>query len=177
VVLTTDVPLAAGLARKEGAQLDFEKLAEAERAGLIRFARGMLADEHEAEDVAQEALLRLCRAWGRAREARPYLYKTIANLCMDRLRRRGRSLPPERAPQLPPPAEAGERREAVRRALEQLGAHERAAVLLRETEGLSYREIGAALEATVAQVTNWIHRGKNRLRELLAPYIRKGEIR
>ena len=169
--------------RREIMTASFESLAHREREGLVAFARGMLADGHEAEDAAQEALLRLYRAWGRAENPRAFLYKTIANLCIDRLRHR--SVPPG-LPASGPGDEAAasgeaarpeldERAAAVRAAIEELPPDERAAVLLKEVERLSYAEIAATLDATVAQVTNWIHRGKNRLRRKLAPYMEEGK--
>jgi len=161
---------------RESMTNSFESLAHREHAGLVSFARGMLTDGHEAEDAAQEALLRLYQCWERADDPRAFLYKTISNLCIDRLRQLAR-VPP------PPPAFAreeashadlAERAAAVRAALDELPPDERAAVLFREVERLSYGEIAAALEATVPQVTNWIHRGKNRLRRLLARYVEEG---
>jgi len=173
----TETRSMAALRESEEACLDFEALAATEREGLIRFARGMLADAHEAEDVAQEALMRLYRAWGRQRDPKAYLYKTNANLCLDHLRRRGREIPPREFRLAREPLEVRERREAVRRALAELAPRERAAVLLREAQGLSYRQIAGALEASVEQITNWIHRGKLRLRKLLTPYVTRGEMR
>jgi RNA polymerase sigma-70 factor (ECF subfamily) len=176
MLAVTNAPVRARL-REESSELDFEQLAAAEREGLIRFARGMLSDAHEAEDVAQESLMRLYRVWGGQRDPKAYLYKTTANICLDHLRRRGRSAPPR---QVEPPeqsVEIRERREAVRRALAAIAPRERAAVLLREVQGLSYRQIATALEASVEQITNWIHRGKKGLRKLLVPYMTRGEFR
>ncbi|MFH0938682.1 MAG: RNA polymerase sigma factor [Planctomycetota bacterium] len=157
---------------------DFERLAVAEREGLVRFAWGMLSDAHEAEDMAQEALTRLLPVYGRAENPRAYLYKTITNLCLQRLQRRARSAPVSSQPQDDgeDPALRQESREAVRRALDSLTENERAAVLLREVEHLSYAKIAETLNATVSQVTNWISRGKSELRRKLLPYIEKGEM-
>ena len=68
----------------------------------LRVAQRMLADAAEAEDVAQEAMLRLWRmapGWqpGEAKVA-TWLYRVVANLCTDRLRRR-RTVPLEAAPE------------------------------------------------------------------------------
>ncbi len=172
--------------RREIMTASFESLAHRERDGLVAFARGMLADGHEAEDAAQEALLRLYRTWGRAENPRAFLYKTIANLCIDRLRQRS-VLPPAGDPSISGSGNAAaaqgetarpeldERAAAVRAAIEELPPDERAAVLLKEVERLSYAEIASTLDATVTQVTNWIHRGKNRLRRKLAPYMEEGK--
>ena len=161
--------------RSEVMTTAYEALAERERDGLMRFARGMLADGHEAEDAAQEALLRLYQAWGRAEQPRAFLYRSIANLCIDRLRQRAKLPPPPSVREQADRLETDERSAAVRAALDELPADERAAVLLREVERLSYAEIAGTLDATVPQVTNWIHRGKNRLRRLLAPYVEEGK--
>jgi RNA polymerase sigma-70 factor (ECF subfamily) len=178
MLAATDLAVPQELGEAKVDQPEFEQLAADEREGLVRFARGMLGDAHEAEDVAQESLMRLYRGWGGQRDPKAYLYRTSANLCLDQLRRRGRSLPPGKIePGGPQPLEARERREAVRRALAGIAPRERAAVLLREVQGLSYRQIASTLEASVEQITNWIHRGKNRLRKLLAPYVTRGELR
>ena len=78
----------------------------------------------------------------------------------------------------PDPAATAEAREAdamMGRALAQLRPEHRAALWLREHDGLPYQEIAAALGATLAEVKIWIHRARKRLVELLRPYVERGE--
>ena len=116
-------------------------------------AARVLGDRAEAEDIAQEAMLRLWRAAGDWRQdgvAQPatWLYRVVANLCLDRLRRRGRAEPlehPDTAPDGAPGALArmleADRMAALDAALARLPERQRQAVVLRHIEGLSNPEI------------------------------------
>ncbi|MEO0938577.1 MAG: RNA polymerase sigma factor [Pseudomonadota bacterium] len=141
----------------------------------------MLGDTAEAEDVAQEAMMRLWRVapdW-RAGEAKvsTWLYRVAANLCTDRLRRRRRAVPgldavPEPADPAPS-AEAGlqaaARTDALSRALAALPERQRLAVVLRHIEGLANPEIAQIMEIGVEAVESLTARGKRALRAALAP--------
>lgn len=141
----------------------------------------MLGDAAEAEDVAQEAMMRLWRAapdW-RAGEAKvtTWLYRVAANLCTDRLRKRRRDGPdldaiPEPADPAPG-AEAGlldvARHDALGAALMMLPERQRMAVVLRHIEGLSNPEIAEVLDVGVEAVESLTARGKRALRAALAP--------
>jgi RNA polymerase sigma-70 factor (ECF subfamily) len=140
-------------------------------------ARRMLADAAEAEDVVQEAMLRLWRAapgW-REGEARvsTWLYRVVANLCVDRLRRR-RGIEIEEAPdpEDPSPSAAerldGEARlRALSDALAALPARQAQAVALRHLEGLSNPEIAAVMGIGVEAVESLTARGRRALAALL----------
>jgi RNA polymerase sigma factor (sigma-70 family) len=155
------------------------RLAERHLGRVLGFAARMLGDRAEAEDVAQEAMLRLWQIaprW-RAGEARvaTWLYRVTANLCTDRLRRR-RPLPLEAAGEPPDPAPsaataliAADRHAALEAALLRLPDRQRAAVVLRHIEGLSNPEIGAVMEVSVEAVESLIARGRRALAADLAP--------
>ena len=136
-----------------------------------RHAFRLLGDEGAAEEVAQEAMLRLWRGaadWEAGRSlASTWLYRVTANLCTDRLRRRGRERPLEAAGDPPDPAQdAGEalqeaaRTEALRSALAALPDRQRQAVMLRHLEGLSNPEIAAVMDTGVRGVESLVARGK-----------------
>ena len=152
---------------------------------ILVWAGRSLADPAEAEDVAQEAMLRLFRQaprW-RADEARvsTWLYRVTANLVTDRLRRKvpGRAAgtaavplaavaePPDGAPGAEQRLLAAERVTALRMALAELPERQREAVLLRHVEGLSNPEIAARLGTSVEAVESLTARGKRRLAALL----------
>ncbi|MEI4470017.1 RNA polymerase sigma factor [Frigidibacter sp. MR17.24] len=151
----------------------------------LRVAQARLRDQAEAEDVAQEAMLRLWRIapdW-RSGEAKvsTWLYRVTANLAVDRLRRRGRSVPLEAVAEPEddrPGAEAGmiadEREKALSGALDQLPDRQRQAVMLRHIEGLSNPEIAEVMEIGVEAVESLTARAKRALARLLAP--RRAEL-
>lgn len=149
---------------------------------VLGFAARLLGgDRAEAEDVAQEALVRLWRAapgW-RAGEAKvtTWLYRVVANLATDRLRARGRRRQdgldeaPEVADDHPGVVAQlieADRQAALSRALSDLPDRQREAVVLRHLEGLSNPEIGEVLGVGVEAVESLIARGKRALAAALA---------
>lgn len=144
----------------------------------LALARRMLADRSEAEDVAQEAMLRLWRIapnW-RAGAASPstWLYRVTANLCIDRLRRRRPMT--DAAPDCPDPAPGaeadlmiGERAKALQAALQTLPERQRLAVVLRHFEERSNPEIAEILETSVEAVESLLVRARRELARKLLP--------
>lgn len=143
---------------------------------LLRYAARLLGDRTEAEDVTQEAMLRLWRIapdW-RSGEAlvQTWAYRVTANLCTDRLRRR-RSRPNvalDLVAEPPDPTDSAEARmiaadraAALHRALLTLPDRQRQAVVLRHLEGVSNPEIAAILDTGVEAVESLIARGKRGL--------------
>ena len=144
----------------------------------------MLGDRAEAEDVAQEALMRLWKIapeW-RQGEAKvtTWLYRVTANLCTDRLRKRrsvGIDEIPEPEDDAIGPAEALQdkaRLDALQAALNDLPDRQRQAVILRHIEGLGNPEIAEIMEITVEAVESLTARGKRALAAGLAG--RKDEL-
>lgn len=145
---------------------------------VFAFAMRMLGERSEAEDVAQEAMLRLWRAapgW-RSGEAQvsTWLYRVVRNLVTDRMRARSRqgggALALEDAPDPvdeAPGAEAqimtGLRHDALDRALALLPERQREAVILRHIEGLSNPEIAEIMGIGVEAVESLTSRGKRGL--------------
>ena len=145
----------------------------------LRVAARMLGDRTEAEDVAQEAMLRLWRVapdW-RQGEAKvsTWLYRVTSNLCTDRLRRRGRTVALEAVAEPEdgrPGAVAGmieaDRALALETALAALPDRQRQAVVLRHLEGLTNPEIAEIMEIGVEAVESLTARGKRALVAALA---------
>ena len=152
---------------------------------VLGYASRLLGDLAEAEDVAQEAMLRL---WKIAPDWRPgeakvttWLYRVATNLCTDRLRRRGRQVGLDAAGDPAddtPGAEAGliaeDRARALGEALAMLPERQRQAVVLRHIEGLSNPEIATVMDIGVEAVESLTARGKRTLRDRLAG--RRGEL-
>ncbi|MCT4576821.1 RNA polymerase sigma factor [Donghicola sp.] len=144
---------------------------------VLAHATRVLKDQAEAEDVAQEAMLRLWKIapdW-RAGEAQvtTWMYRVTANLCTDRIRKR-RSVPLDSAPEpeddTPSAGEAMQdaaRAQALNAALMELPDRQRQAVALRHLEGLSNPEIAEILDCGVEAVESLIARGKRALTKIL----------
>ena len=145
---------------------------------VLGFAARMLADRTEAEDVTQEAMLRLWHMapdWrqGEARVA-TWLYRVASNLCLDRLRKsRPRGLDEVAEPEDSTPGAVARLIEADRmlaldKALAALPDRQRQAVVLRHIEGLSNPEIAAVMDIGVEAVESLVARGKKGLAALLS---------
>lgn len=140
------------------------------------YATRILGDRAEAEDVVQEAMLRLWRVapdW-RPGEARvsTWVYRVVSNLCIDRKRAaaRRRTFALDEAPDLAgggPDAAAllmrARRMQALEEALGTLPERQRQAVVLRHIEGLANPEIARILEVGVEAVESLTARGKRAL--------------
>ncbi len=150
---------------------------------ILGYATRLLSgDRAEAEDVAQEAFLRLWRIAGdwRQGEARvaTWLYRVTTNLCMDRLRSRQRrrisadvaDLPDiaDGAPSVAAQMLQADRLKALERALGGLPERQRQAVVLRHIEGLGNPDIAEIMDMSVEAVESLTARGKRALAAALA---------
>ncbi|MDG4648612.1 RNA polymerase sigma factor [Roseibacterium sp. SDUM158017] len=143
----------------------------------LRHASRVLGDRAEAEDVAQEAMLRLWRAaadWRRDGPARPatWLHRVVANLAVDRLRRSRRAVGldadmPDETPGADASLVQADRMAALDAALATLPERQRQAVVLRHIEGMSNPEIAEVLEIGVEAVESLTARGKRALKAAL----------
>ena len=145
---------------------------------MLALAQRMLGDPVEAEDVAQEAML---RAWKQAPRWVPgkarfdtWLHRVGLNLCYDRLRRRREvptEAPPDRPDDGPAPdqgllsAELGAR---VDGALKRLPDRQREAIVLCHYQELGNIEAAALMEVSVEALESLLSRGRRTLRQTLA---------
>lgn len=139
-------------------------------------ARYLLKDRAEAEDVCQEAFLKL---WHHRDEVDPdkvkaWLMKVTRNACLDRLRRRHPTEEWTERHGMDGAAGPGDdaRREELglwlRRAIGALREPYRSLVVLRDVQQYTYEEVADALELSLAQVKVYLHRARKQLRERLA---------
>jgi RNA polymerase sigma-70 factor (sigma-E family) len=149
---------------------EFEAFVRANAADLSQLARLLSADPAAAEDLAQATLLRAWRSWPRVRAAadRPaYVRQIMANTAVSRWRRRWRvEVPVGRVPERPgvDGYREVEERDQLVRAVRQLPARQRAAVVLRYFAGLDDAAVAGMLGCSVATVRSQISRALARLR-------------
>ena len=145
---------------------------------VLGYAARLLGDRAEAEDVTQDAMLRLWRIapdW-RQGEAKitTWLYRVVSNLCTDRLRRRrgvgldAISEPVDEAPSAGEIIVERQRQAALQQALLDLPNRQRQAVVLRHIEGVANPEIAQAMDISVEAVESLTARGKRALAQALA---------
>lgn len=160
-------------------------LAERLAPRALSQAMRMLADRAEAEDVTQDAIMRLWKVapnWRQGEaEVSTWLYRVVANLCTDRLRKRRRGValdaiaePADGAPSVADRLQDDARHRALSEALAQLPDRQARAVSLRHLEGLGNPEIAAIMEIGVEAVESLTARGKRTLAAILAG--RKDEL-
>lgn len=146
-------------------------------AAVSGIARRILGDDAEAEDVVQEAFLKLWRlAPGLtidATGARPWLRRVVSNLCIDRIRSRRRVDVRDELPEVAVPAsqvrelEAEDTAARVDKALQALPERQRLALTLFHFEGLSQIEVAASMGISDEAVESLLARGRRSLKAAL----------
>jgi RNA polymerase sigma-70 factor (ECF subfamily) len=129
----------------------------------------VLGNEHDAEDVAQDAYLRAFRAWERfdGTDVRAWLYTIALRLAFNQVRRRRRWL--GILGQAEPAPWTDRSDPDLWNALGRLDDRTRAAILLNVLDGYTHREIAAMLGTPEGTVASWISRGRAALRTELGP--------
>ncbi|WP_298675259.1 RNA polymerase sigma factor [uncultured Lentibacter sp.] len=151
---------------------------------VLAHAYRLLGEPGEAQDVAQETMLKLWQVapqW-RAGEAKvtTWLYRVVANACLDRLRKRRTvaldavAEPADMAPSVADRLQDSARVDALQGALDGLPERQRQAVVLRHIEGLSNPQIAQIMDLTVDAVESLTARGKRGLKAALGA--RKEEL-
>jgi RNA polymerase sigma-70 factor, ECF subfamily len=168
--------------------LRFEQLVLPHIDNAFNLARWLLRSRADAEDVAQEALLRACRFFRgfHGGDARAWLLQIVRNTCYSWLEKnRPRELMVEFDEELHPQpiatpesiAIADESRERLTRALETLPPRHREVLVLRELEGCSYKEIAAITSIPIGTVMSSLSRARRQLHSALANSSHKETVR
>lgn len=159
----------------------FKKLVKTHQDRLFSIAHGMLGATGEAEEVVQDAFVKLWEHLADldAQHVLPWLIRVTRNGCLDLLRRRkyGQAFAVSNGPdeqiELETPVErcaaeslGGQLREAIANLSEPF----RSLILLREVEGLEYQAIGEALSLNDSQVKVYLHRARRKLRHALREF-------
>lgn len=169
---------------RQGDREAFGHLVEAYMRRAYAAARGLVGSPADARDLSQEAFVKAFQAMATFEEGRPFypwFYKILRNLCFNHLRDRSR-----RARLLRQAAEAGVRpgiagfspqpealaqrselREAIWAAMAELNEAEREALVLRELEGHSYKEIAELAGCPLGTVMSRLYSARRKLRAAL----------
>jgi RNA polymerase sigma-70 factor (sigma-E family) len=161
---------------------DFTEFVRAHGDQLLRFARLLVPDPAEAEDVLQTALLRLTRHWSRRLDSPlAYVRTTLVNLAKDRGRRShlvpvpveaGADLPTAGPEPMAAGADHAEALVAQARLDELLAAlppRQRVTVVLRIVDGLNEAETAAIMRCSPGTVKSNLSRGLDKVRAALEP--------
>jgi len=167
------------LAVGQGDLTAFEQLVLRYQGGAWRVAYRFTGDAAEAEDLAQEAFLRILDAAPGYRPTatfRTYFYRVLTRLCLDHRRRKRPVLSPvmpdqpDNSPSPPLQTSQAERDARVQAALDLLPADYRMAVVLRYFEGLSGVQMAEAMDRSVKAVERLLARAKAILVRQLADF-------
>jgi RNA polymerase sigma factor (sigma-70 family) len=159
----------------------WDEIVREHSARVYRLAYRLTGNQHDAEDLTQEAFVRVFRSLSNYTPGtfEGWLHRITTNLFLDMVRRRQRirfeGLGDDAAERLrgrePSPAQVYDDRhfdDDIQMALDALAPEYRAAVVLCDIEGLSYEEIAVTLGVKMGTVRSRIHRGRAQLRDALA---------
>lgn len=178
---------------RDGDEAAFQELVRRYRNPITNFVYRMLDDYDRAVELSQETFIRVYMSASRYQanySFSTYIYRIATNLAISELRRRKRrkfvSLfapfnnedgepveidPPDANPLQDEAMIENERRKAVARAITSLPEKYRAAIVLRDVEGMSYDQIAETLNLSEGTVKSRINRARNLLKEKLSAYI------
>jgi RNA polymerase sigma factor (sigma-70 family) len=158
----------------------FEQVVLPHLDAAYNLARWLVRNTHDAEDVVQEAYLRAFKFFGgyQGGDARAWVLKIVRNTSYSFL---GKNRPADLAEEFDeeihttgsehPDAEAAllqlADRRMLREALDELPVNFREVLVLRELEGMSYKEIAAVMDVPIGTVMSGLARGRDQLRERL----------
>ena len=170
-------------AARAGDLAAFERLIRQYERLVLVTAMRMLGNVADAQDASQEVFLRLYRNLGKVESnaaLTSWLYRVTVNICHDLRRKRPDSAPMEDAAQAKAseadPQQASmeiERRKALDLGLKHLSEKERAALVLRDLEGLSTEEVARVLGSSQATVRSQIAKARIKMRGFLDRYFRR----
>lgn len=150
---------------------DFDEFVVSSSSRLLRVAVALTGDRVAAEDLLQDVLERMYVGWRRIEDPPSYARRALANASSNRWRRRGRR-PEHLRAELP---DAGvddstgshDNRDQIIRALMQLPARQRAAIVLRYLEDLTEAETAEVLGCSLGTVKSQTSRALDRLRAIV----------
>ena len=170
-----------------GCEGAFDELFHRHRERLYRYLHRMTGDSHEAEEVLQEAFVRVARSadtYEPTAKFTTWLFRIATNRCLSHMKRRGRfkllrfpkdmSEPEERNPYQK--ARDREVEEAFKKAVATLDTPLRSAYVLRELEDFSYAEAAKILALPVGTVKTHVRRARMAMRQKLSKELRTAQV-
>lgn len=160
---------------------EFESLVDLYSAELYGYLWRIFGTAPEAEDCLQETFLRAYRAYPRVEKnsnLRAWLYKIATNTANTRLRQQARlerrivvsqADLADQGPSVPEQVERRQLMRALQQAVERLPVKQRAALILRKYQGLSYADVAEALACSPDSARANVYQALRRLRKLFAP--------
>jgi RNA polymerase sigma factor (sigma-70 family) len=167
-------------------RLRFERTVLPHLDAAYNLARWLLANDHDAEDLVQDSYLRAYKFFGsfRGQEPRAWLLAIVRNTCFTWLERKGahgsahsfdenvHGIDPARDEPAQALIEAADR-ELVGRAIESLAPEYREVIVLREIEGLAYKEVATVVGIPLGTVMSRLSRGRKLLQNYLGEQVNK----
>lgn len=158
-----NVPVLLPAAMTAGDRPSLGAVFQAEESGLLRYGIGLVGRRSVAEELVQEAFLRLHRVWGEVDNPRAWLYRSLRNLALNHLRDRAKDAPladdDPPGDERPTPEQLG-RAEAVgtvRLFIAELPPEDRNLIRLKYHDDLKYREISRRTGLSVGNVGYRLH--------------------
>lgn len=132
---------------------------------LYRAAYSIMQNRHDAEDAVQQALLNAWKGREKARDGaeRAWMMRIVINECYTILRKRQRSIPTDQVPETP----VQQADPALYEAISALPENLRTPFLLKYMEGMSEKEVAAALRLPLPSVKNRLFRARKKLQKEL----------
>lgn len=192
-----DVAAMKRLAAGESGAL--EELIERHKRSVLNIAYRYTGDAVAAEDLAQEAFIRVYQARRRYKPTAKFstwLYRIVTNLCLSALRKvqvrkafsldsgletqEGEFRTDRSSMETDAPGDRLEREElaaVVRQAVQALPENQRIAVILNRYTGLGYQEVARSMNLSPMAMKSLLNRARNNLKEKLSSYLERGDLR
>lgn len=170
-------------AAKAGDLAAFERLMRQHERMVLVTALRLLGRLEDAQDASQEVFLRFYRNLRKVEAAGNFsgwLYRVTVNVCHDLRRKRPDSISVDEAPELAAggadpqqSATEAEKRRVLKLSLRMLPEKERAALVLRDLEGLSTEEVARTLGSTEATVRSQVSKARVKVKDFVERYFRR----
>jgi RNA polymerase sigma-70 factor, ECF subfamily len=169
-------------AAKKGDLAAFEQLIRQYERLVLVTAWRLLGDLPEAQGCSQEVFLKLYRNLEKVESAHlsAWLYRVTVNACHDLRRKRPASVPMDEAVEIPaggldPQQETveAERRRVLTMSLRMLPEKERAALVLRDLEGLTTEQVARVLGSSEATVRSQVSKARVKVKDFVERYFRR----
>jgi len=171
---------------REGDDLAFVVLYNRHKRNLVFFCFKMVQDQNTAEDIAQEAFLKVYlkrTKLQRDGNFKSFIFTIARNLCLNHLRNHKNNVVLDTETVLKnelfvedPFHKNIDKNDILTRALAQMSVNYRELLILREYEGFSYGEIAVLTNLSESAVKSKLFKARKKLREIIIPFIKEGVL-